>query len=804
MKRPLVPIALAYAGGVLAARACPVELPLWWLITAGALIASLALARASWRARLLWPLLVAAGCANLTSRTAILSRHDLRAAAGSAAELVALRGSLAETPKHRVFIQHEEEAVRTHAVIEVTELRRDGAWLPATGRVAVTTPGAMDGAFFGGRGVEAFGVLHRPKAAAAQGLFDYREHLRWLGIHFQLDTKGTNDWRLAPAAAAPAPPMTDRFFNWAQRTLARGLAAEDESLRLLWAMTLGWKTALTDEVSEPFMRSGTMHIFAISGLHIALIAGILVALLRVAQVPRAWCGLVVVPLIWFYTGATGWQASAIRSTIMMTVIIAGWSLRRPGDLLNSLAAAGVIILVWQPEQLFQASFQLSFFVVLSIALLVPPFEERSWKWLKHDPMLPDELRPRWRRMLDRPLHWLASSIATSLAAWLGSLPLTAYYFHLFTPGSLVANVLVVPLSALALMANLGALVCGGWLPWLTELFNHSAWLWMSLMVRVSEWTATLPGAWTYTRPPTAFEFIAFYALVMLTVSGWLFAPGRRRRVAVAVALLVVCWGAGLLRERATAKITVLAGANAIFADAPGSADDLLVDTGAEGAANFIVKPFLRGQGANRVTTLALTHGDLRNVGGFTNIAAVFQPVGVVTSGVRFRSPAYRGIAASLESSPGRWRQVKRGDTVSGWTVLHPEGTERFTQGDDSALVLRGEFHGTRVLLLSDLGKPGQLALLDSGQDLRAAIVVAGMPTQGEPLAVALLDAVKPRAIVLQDSEYPAQRRAPKQLRDRLASDGVPLFIATADGTTVIEVKPGGVTVRAPGRPAVNW
>ena len=73
------------------------------------------------------------------------------------------------------------------------------------------------------------------------------------------------------------------------------------------------------------------------------------------------CGAVVIPLIWAYTGVTGWQASAIRSTVMMTVIIAGWSLKRPSDLLNSLVAAGFIILVWEPQQIFQARFQLSFF-----------------------------------------------------------------------------------------------------------------------------------------------------------------------------------------------------------------------------------------------------------------------------------------------------------------------------------------------------------------------------------------------------------------------------------------------------------
>src|SRR4029077_14672648 len=99
-------------------------------------------------------------------------------------------------------------------------------------------------------------------------------------------------------------PIADRFGDWAKAALARGLPVEDEPLRLLWGMTLGWKTALTGEVTEPFMRTGTMHIFAISGLHIALIAGLLVLLFQVLRVPRAWCGWVVIPLIWFYTGVT--------------------------------------------------------------------------------------------------------------------------------------------------------------------------------------------------------------------------------------------------------------------------------------------------------------------------------------------------------------------------------------------------------------------------------------------------------------------------------------------------------------------
>ena len=81
---------------------------------------------------------------------------------------------------------------------------------------------------------------------------------------------------------------------------ARSLPVEDEELRLLWAMTLGWKTALTDEVSEPFMRSGTMHIFAISGLHIAGMAAALLWATRRLRLPEKPTGVAILALLWVY------------------------------------------------------------------------------------------------------------------------------------------------------------------------------------------------------------------------------------------------------------------------------------------------------------------------------------------------------------------------------------------------------------------------------------------------------------------------------------------------------------------------
>ncbi len=790
MKRPFVIVALPYAAGVVAAEFFPA--PYFPPLALALLLAALSVAWARARPVLLALALALAGFGNLAFRTAIVSPQDLRATFGGRIEQVVLRGALVETPYHRVFERDEEESWRTIAQLEVTTLQLPGNdWQPARGRVAVSTPGVLAGNFFAGQTVEITGVLRPPQSPMAPGQFDYCAYLRRLGIHHQLQTAATNDWQLP--APALAPPLADRFGRWAKATLALGLPEEDEPLRLLWAMTLGWKTALTGEVSEPFMRSGTMHVFAISGLHIALIAAILVGLLRVCGMPRGWCGLVVIPLIWFYTGVTGWQASAIRSTIMMTIVIGGWSLRRPGDLLNSLAAAAFIILVAEPRQLFQAGFQLSFFVVLSLALFVPVLDEVRRRGLQPDPLLPDELRPRWQLWSRKALHQITASFTTSLAAWLGSIPLVAYYFHLFTPVSLLANLIVVPLSSLALTANLASLLVGGWLPSLAEIFNHSAWLWMRLMVGISEWAAALPGGCWHIRAPSFLAFALYYGALVSVMAGWLARPRMRVWVGAGLALLAIAWTVQWRRESSVTRLTILplGGGDAIHFDAPGRRDDLLVDCGDESAVQFLMNPFLRAEGVNRLPRLVLTHGDVRHVGGVELLLRRFPAEEICHSMARFRSPVWRELADKLEKTPGLAKAIRRGDRLGPWTVLHPAAEDQFPQADDNTLVLRGEIHGARVLLLSDLGKPGQSVLMERNPDLRADIVVAGLPAQGEPLANALIEAIQPRLIVITDADYPAAARASRKLRQRLATHNCPVIYTRERGAVTLSFSSDG-------------
>jgi ComEC/Rec2-related protein len=790
MKRPLVAVVSCYVIGLLLAAFF--QPPLAVLFAVSFLVLVLVLVLEKFRALLIWPLLALVGWTSLVSRTAVLSPNDLRALLGNDAAITTVRGNLVETPHLKIIERDDQQTEHTLAQVRVTGLRRGENWQPANGGIVVTTPGILPADFFAGQPVEIRGVIARPPPPLAKGLFDYRDYLQTRGIFYQLKAGSTNDWRLG-ASSLVKPPLTDRFLNWSKHTLALGLPVEDEPLRLLWAMTLGWRTAFTGDISEPFLRAGTMHLFAIDGLRIALISGMLVALLRVLQVSRAWCGIVAIPVIWFYTAATGWEPSAIRASVMMTIVIGGWALKRPSDLINSLAAAAFIILLWEPRQLFEASFQLSFFVVLVIALMLPPLNKISDRLLRHDPLLPDDLLPRWRRVFNGTLRMLSRYFALSLAAWAGSIPLSALYFHLFSPVSPLANIIAVPLGTLALMSNLGSLVCGNWLSWVTELFNHSAWFFMVAMTKTSVLATKIPGAFFYVPTPSWPAIGIYYAILVGVLSGWLFAPARRIWSVVILILIAALCFWRWEQSRAEIKLTVLPlnGGHAIFVDAAGRKNDWLVNCGNDNAAEFTLKPFLRAQGVNKIPRLVLTESDVRNTGGAVSLDEHFGIGELFTGPVQFRSGAYRKIVAEFEKPPSRHKILNCGGKTGYWQVLHPGAGENFAHSDDAALVLLGTFCGTRVLLLSDLGRNGQSALLARTNDLRADVVVAGLPDEGEPLCEALLEAIQPKVIVIADSEFPATRRAGRELKQRLSERNVPVIYTRTAGAVKIVARPEG-------------
>src|SRR5208283_3387081 len=197
MKRPFVAVVSCYAIGLLLAGMFRPPLVALYGIALVVLVLACR-AEASARRRvlvlekirplLLWLLVALAGWTNLASRTAIVSPNDLRALLGDTSAIVTVRGILIETPHLRITERDGQQTERSVAQVQVTALHHDANWQPADGSIIVTTPDTLAASFFTGQPVEVTGVISRPAALLAEGLFDYRDYLQTRGIFYQLKT----------------------------------------------------------------------------------------------------------------------------------------------------------------------------------------------------------------------------------------------------------------------------------------------------------------------------------------------------------------------------------------------------------------------------------------------------------------------------------------------------------------------------------------------------------------------------------------------------------------------------------------
>ena len=177
--------------------------------------------------------------------------------------------------------------------------------------------------------------------------------------------------------------------------------------------------------------------------------------------------------------------------------------------------------------------------------------------------------------------------------------------------------------------------------------------------------------------------------------------------------------------------------------------------------------------------MALTHGIGHHIGGFTNLLAAQPLERVYLSHAKSSSRFQKIVLAELATREGLKNVVSARDTIGPWTVLHPAKADDFSKSTDDALVLRGEFHGVRVLLLSDVGLDGCQAMLARDVDLRADIVVTAIPSYGEPLNPGLLRIINPKVIIIHDSKFPIAERAPMPLLKRLRDSGAQVFSVRA-------------------------
>lgn len=314
------------------------------------------------------------------------------------------------------------------------------------------------------------------------------------------------------------------------RILGLGIAEERPGLAgLLRAMMLGQTHELSEEQHTLFMQSGTMHLFAISGLNIGVIAGALQALLLLLRLPPWPRFLIGAALLWLFVDITGAAPSAVRAWAMAVFLQAAFVLQRPGNVLAALAASALVVLLVAPLQVFSASFLMSYGIVAALLLLGLPLGD-AWieRWTPWR-ALPAATWAWWQHALDWAWRAFAMAVAIGVATTLVSFLTGVEFFRLLTPGALVANLILIPAAMLVTLGGFAALLCGlvGFSAG-AVLCNHAAALvlwFIEVLVRLS---VQVPGVFLPAKFTAAWiGTVALVALLATLLAGY--AAGWRGR-----------------------------------------------------------------------------------------------------------------------------------------------------------------------------------------------------------------------------------------------------------------------------------
>ena len=423
-----------------------------------------------------------------------------------------------------------------------------------------------------------------------------------------------------------APSLLHSCYDVRRRAaeiLRSGIEAFSDHVKLLHALLLGYRQSIPPELYQIFTRTGTLHIFAISGLHVGVMASILIAVLKIAGVPRPRWGWLLIPTLFLYVVSTGMKASALRAFTMAAVYFAAPLAGRRPDAPSAIALAALLLLAFNPAAIGDPGFLLSFVVVCGL-LMVHGWAVRQTTGIRFagwDAPLKQLNGPHPVAVL---LRGVGALMLTSLAAWLFSMPITAQFFNTISPAALIGNLAVIPLTFMIMLTGSLALLSGALFFPLAALFNQANLLFISLLIWIVRCLSTLPGACRAVRAPSALITGLWYAGLVVICTG----PVRWRKGALLLVLLSgLLWGAKQIVPCRDIKI-LREGSSAIALRLPENNQWVLMTDGNPFSAVRTIR-LLQKEGVSRLQTLVVNESQA-DAGVVRQLQGIFRPQQTLT------------------------------------------------------------------------------------------------------------------------------------------------------------------------------
>jgi competence protein ComEC len=606
-------------------------------------------------------------------------------------------------------------------IVRALRVRNRQTWQPASGEALLQVDGHVLGVQPGDR-LQIFGQLARPEPQQNPGEFDFSAHHRADRRLYIV----RSDFPECITTLEHGSPWNWRRWLDALRIRANRLLAQQltqSQSPLAGALLLGERQQVDFDQTDAYFRTGTIHLFSISGLHVGILAGALFGAARYGLAPRRIALVGVAVLTIAYCLLTDSQPPVVRATILVVVSCFAWmSLRRP-SLINALSLAAIVVLAINPADLFRIGPQLSFLAVATLAWFEPYL-------LPHAPTDPlDRLIARTRPWPQRCAQWVVlyfwKLFVVTTVIWAVALPLILYRFHLFSPVAMLLNPLIAIPVTFAMLAGFGTLVVGAIfspaaqpIAWFCDVM-----LWLTQ--QAVDVGAALPnGHWYMPGPPIVLVLI-FYAGLggAFALPHW--RPPRRWCVAILLVWTAALWltpiavrrGPNLILAQSELRSTFIAVGHggSVLLELP-SGKTLLYDAGQLGsplAGTQAIAAVLWSKQISHLDAVIISHADVDHYNALPGLIDRFSIGTVYVSPVMFESdsPALDLLRQRIDSSAipvaelFASNKLHTGD-ASHIEVLHPP--PRGVAGSDNAnsLVLLVEHGGRRLLLTGDLESPG--------------------------------------------------------------------------------------------------